>query len=131
MITRLFPGSLTSDYRFMNVNGYKHLYYNLGEMTLVITSKSVKPLDRIITFAYLFVVTLLFAFLLLLIFIPHPGELLKFNTFKRRLQLAFAAVLSVVFIIIIIGAMMLSTNQFRNNHNRILEEKTTLHFNRA
>ncbi|HWR75513.1 MAG TPA: HAMP domain-containing sensor histidine kinase, partial [Bacteroidales bacterium] len=121
---KIVPEKSDSDYRFMNANGYKHLYYNLGEMTLVITSKSVKALDRIITFAYLFVVTLLFAFLLLLVFIPHPGELLRFDTFKRRLQLAFGAVLSVVFIIIIIGALILTTNQFRNNHNRILEEKT-------
>jgi two-component system nitrogen regulation sensor histidine kinase NtrY len=120
----IVPEKSDADYRFVNVNGYKHLYYSLGDMTLVITSKSVKTLDRIITFAYLFVVILLFAFVLLLVFIPHPGDLLKFDTFKRRLQLAFGAVLSVVFIIIIIGALVLTTNQFRNNHNRILEEKT-------
>ena len=54
----IVPGKSDADYRFMNVNGYKHLYYSLGDMTLVITSKSVKPLDRIITFAYLFVVIL-------------------------------------------------------------------------
>lgn len=120
----IVPGKPDTDYRFMNVNGYRHLYYSLGDMTLVITSKSVKTLDIIITFAYLFVVILLFAFVLLLVLIPHTGDLLRFNTFKRRLQLAFAAVLSVVFVIIIVGALVLTTNQFRNNHNRILEEKT-------
>jgi len=120
----IVPGNSDADYRFVNVNGYRHLYYSLGDMTLVITSKSVKTLDRIITFAYLFVVILLFAFILVLVLVPHTGDLLRFNTFKRRLQMAFGALLSVVFIIIIVGALVLTTNQFRNNHNRILEEKT-------
>jgi two-component system, NtrC family, nitrogen regulation sensor histidine kinase NtrY len=120
---QIIPEKSDSEYRFVAVNGFRHLYYNLGDMTLVITTKSVKPLDRIITFAYLFVVILVFSFILLLVFIHHPGDLLRFDTFKRRLQLSFGAVLSVVFIIIIVGALVLTTNQFRNNHNRILEEK--------
>jgi signal transduction histidine kinase len=94
-------------------------------MTLVITSKAVTFLDRIITFAYLFVVILLFSFVFLLIFIPHPGDLLRFDTFKRRLQLSFGTLLSIVFVIIIAGALALSTKQFKSNHTRILQEKTT------
>ncbi len=113
------------EYRFEHANGYKHLYYNRGEMTLAITTETVSLMDRIITFAYLFIIILIFSFTVLVVFTRQPGELLSIDTFRRRLQLSFAAVLSVVFIIIIAGALILSTRQFRTNHMRIIREKAT------
>ena len=51
--------------------------------------------------------------------------MLKSDSFRRRLQFAFAAVLSIVFVIVITGALILTTIQFRNNHTRVLREKAT------
>ncbi len=113
------------EFRFEDTRDHRHLYYILGDMTLVISTERVKFLDRIITFAYLFIVMLLYVFTLLVIFTHRPAELLKTDTFRRRLQLSFAAVLTVVFIIVITGALMLSTKQFRSNHTRIISEKAT------
>jgi two-component system, NtrC family, nitrogen regulation sensor histidine kinase NtrY len=113
------------EYRVEHANGYKHLYYNRGEMTLALTTETVSLMDRVITFAYLFIIILIFSFTVLAVFTRQPGELLNTDTFRRRLQLSFAAVLSVVFIIIIAGALMLSTRQFRTNHMRIIREKAT------
>jgi signal transduction histidine kinase len=121
----IMPEDLSGEYRFVKVNGYKHLFYSRGEMTLVVTTKAVTPLDKVITFAYLFITILLFSFIILLIFTRNPVDMLRFDTFRRRLQLAFAAVLSIVFIIIIAWSLFLSTAQFRNNHTRIIREKTT------
>lgn len=117
------PGKYKDEYTFVRINGYKHLYYNNGEMTLAVTTRAVTFLDWIITFAYLFVVILVFSFILLLNLLKHKGDLLRFDTFKRRLQISFAGVLSVVFIIIISGALALSSKQFRDNHSRLLREK--------
>ncbi|MBE0678487.1 MAG: HAMP domain-containing protein, partial [Bacteroidales bacterium] len=113
------------EYRFSRANGHKHLYYNREEMTLALSTKVVTFLDRVITFAYLFIIILIYSFATLIVFTRRPAELLNFDTFRRRLQLSFAAVLSVVFIIIIAGALMLSTRQFRTNHTRIIREKAT------
>lgn len=113
------------EYRFEHSNGYKHLYYNRGEMTLALTTHTVSLLDRIITFAYLFIIILIYSSIVLVVFTRQPGELLNFDTFRRRLQFSFAAVLSVVFIIIIAGALILSTRQFKTNHTRVLREKAT------
>ncbi len=122
----LAPGlALGDEYCFVRSHGQKHLYYNRGEMTLALSTRDVTVLDRIITFAYLFIIILIYSFAILVFFTRHPAELLNFGTFRRRLQLSFAAVLSVVFIIIITGALMLSTRQFKTNHTRILREKTT------
>jgi signal transduction histidine kinase len=117
------PVKYNDEYTFVTKNGYRHLYYNNGEMTLAVTTRAVTFLDWIITFAYLFVVILVFAFVLLLILLKHKGDLLTFDTFRRRLQVSFAGVLAVVFIIIISGALALSSRQFRNNHSRLLREK--------
>ncbi len=104
---------------------YRHLHYTLGDMTLALSTDKVKLLDRIITFAYLFITILIYVFILLVSFTLRPRELLKTDTFRRRLQFSFAAVLTVVFIIVITGALLLSTGQFRNNHTRIIREKAT------
>ena len=111
------------EYRFAGSPDFKHLYYTLGDMTLALSAPRVKTLDRIITFAYLFIVILLYVFALLVIFTRQPRELLKTDTFRRRLQLSFAGVLTVVFIIVITGALMLSTRQFRTNYTRLIREK--------
>jgi two-component system, NtrC family, nitrogen regulation sensor histidine kinase NtrY len=121
----IVPDHSGSEYRLTKVNGHRQLNYAHGDMTLVITSKAVTFLDWIITFAYLFITILLFSFIFLLVFTARPGDLLRFGTFKRRLQLSFAAVLSIVFTIIIAGAMVLSTKQFKGNHTRMLQEKMT------
>ncbi|MFN2336109.1 MAG: ATP-binding protein [Bacteroidales bacterium] len=113
------------EYRFTRASGHKHLYYNRGEMTLALSTEVATLMDRVITFAYLFIIILIYSFTTLIVFTRHPAELLNFDTFRRRLQLSFAAVLSVVFIIIIAGALMLSTRQFRTNHTRIIREKAT------
>ncbi len=113
------------EFRFEDTKDHRHLYYTLGDMTLVVTTARVKLLDRTITFAYLFIATLIYVFILLVILTLRPAEFLKMDTFRRRLQLSFAAVLTVVFIIVITGALIFSTRQFRNNHTRIISEKAT------
>ncbi len=122
--TEIEPGQTErEEYRFVETPDFKHLYYSLGEMTLAISTPRVMPLDRIITFAYLFIILLIYVFILLTLFTRHPRELLKTDTFRRRLQLSFAGVLTVVFIIVIAGALVLSTKQFSNNHIRLIREK--------
>ncbi len=117
--------SANGDYSYESTGRYRHLRYSRGDMTLVLTAEAVTPVDRIITFAYLFIVILAFAFTVLVIFTRDPQRLLRFDTFRRRLQLSFSALLAVVFVIIIAGAIMLTTRQFRNNHTRVLREKAT------
>ena len=123
---RMLPGMFNGDeYQFITDGKYKHLLYNTGEMTLVITAEKASFIDLIITFAYLFITVLLFSLLILLLFTRRMTDLLKLNTFRRRLQISFAAVLSIVFTVLITAAIMLSIGQFEGNHMRILREKIT------
>ncbi len=116
-------GSETDEYTTGLGTEYRHLYYSIGDMTLVITTERVRPVDMVITFAYLFIVILAYVVTLLSIFTLRPAEFLKTDTFRRRLQLSFAALLTVVFVIVITAALTMSTRQLRNNHIRIIHEK--------
>ncbi len=118
-------GDDAPEYTIEKTRESRHLYYNIGDMTLVITTARVRAMDMLITFAYLFIITLAYMVVLLAVFTQRPAEFLKTDTFRRRLQLSFAAVLTVVFIIVITAALKLSTRQMRNNHIRIIHEKAT------
>jgi signal transduction histidine kinase len=122
MLPVLFNGQ---EYLFTTEGGFKHLYYDTDGMTLVITVEEVSFLDMIVTFAYLFITILILSLILLLFITGQKIDILKFDTFRRKLQLAFAAVLTIVFAVMIIGALMLSIAQFKGNHTRILREKIT------
>ncbi len=111
------------EYQVSVTNGYKHLYYKSGDKVLVITKEVMSPINTIVTFAYLFITLLIFSFLLLLIFYKREIKLLTSGTFKRKLQLAFAGVLSIVFSIIITMSVMLMISQFKGNHTKNLREK--------
>ena len=111
------------EYRIERSRDYKHLYYSRGDMTLAITTELVRPMDYVITFAYLFIILLVYSFLILIILTRQTAELLNFDSFRRKLQLSFAAVLSVVFMMILTVALVLSTRQFRTNHTRLIREK--------
>lgn len=122
LIPVISPGE---EYKIIRQNGYKHIYYNRGDMTLVITRELISPLNTVVTFAYLFIVIIVFSFLLLLIFTGRDLGLLNMGSFRVKLQIAFAGVLSIVFIIIITASIMLIIAQFKGNHTKLLMEKIT------
>ncbi len=112
-----------SEYQVVNKGMYKHLLYNRGDMTVVISKAEITFFDRFITFAYIFILTLLVTFVIVLVFRGEPLEFFHFSTFKRKLQLAFSSVLVTVFAIVIMAAMFLSISKFTENHTRLLREK--------
>jgi len=104
---------------------HKRFYYKTANMTLVIITDSVSALDMVVAFAYLFITTLILAFVLLLIFSKASMELLTFSTFRRRVQLAFATVLSIVFAVVIIAALVISIAEFKGNHISTIRDRMT------
>lgn len=111
------------EYRITKGNGYRHLVYNHGGMTLVISREVTSELNIVVTFAYFFIVILIISLILLLVFIRQNPGIFEFGTFRRKLQLAFGGVLTVVFLITIIASIMLTVGQFKENHTKNLREK--------
>lgn len=122
--SKLFPVDFkTGEYQFVNRDKYRHLLYNRGDMTVVISKVNITAFDKTISFAYLFIITLLLTFIIIMILRGGSGEFLRFDSFRRKLQLAFASVLAVVFVIVIIAALLVSITRFKENHTHMLREK--------
>ncbi len=111
------------EYQIVRKDGYKHLFYNRGDMTVVISKQEVTALDRIITFAYLFIVTMVLTFIVIAIVRGKRLNIFHFDTFRRKLQLAFSSVLIIAFTIVIAAAMLLSITKFTENHQSLISEK--------
>jgi len=121
---KLFPVDFKdSEYQLVNRDKYHHLLYNRGDMTVIISKLGITAFDKTISFAYLFIITLILTLVVIMIFMGSSHGFLKFDSFRRKLQLAFASVLTVVFIIVIIAALLVSVTRFTENHTHILREK--------
>lgn len=112
-----------SEYQVISKDRYKHLLYNRGDMTVVVSKVDVTLFDRFITFAYLFISTLLLVFLVVVLFREKHLDVFHIDTFRRKLQLAFASVLLIVFAIVISAALLLSITKYTDNHSKLISEK--------
>jgi two-component system, NtrC family, nitrogen regulation sensor histidine kinase NtrY len=122
--TKLFPVDFkNSEYQFVDRDKYHHLLYNRGDMTIVISKLGITAFDKTISFAYMFIINLLLTLAVIMIFMGNTRSFFRFDTFRRKLQLAFASVLMVVFVIVIIAALLVSVTRFTENHTHILREK--------
>jgi two-component system, NtrC family, nitrogen regulation sensor histidine kinase NtrY len=121
---KLFPVNFKdSEYQFVDRDKYHHLLYNRGDMTVVISKLGITAFDKTISFAYLFIITLILTLIVMMVFMGNSHGFLKFDSFRRKLQLAFASVLTIVFLIVIIAALLVSVTRFTENHTHILREK--------
>jgi len=111
------------EYQFVDRDKYHHLLYNRGDMTVVISKLGITAFDKTISFAYMFIITLILTLIVIMVFMGNTRDFFKFDTFRRKLQLAFASVLTIVFIIVIIAALLVSITRFTENHTHILREK--------
>ena len=111
------------DYRVFNSEGYKHVLYRNGNVTVIISSKRVSFTDVLISFAYIFAFTLLAANIVLLL-IRRPGlKNIMYLGFRQKLQISFIAILLVSFISVGVIVAVFSVNQYKTRHLENIKEK--------
>jgi two-component system nitrogen regulation sensor histidine kinase NtrY len=112
-----------TDYRIFNREGYKHLLYKNGNITVMISEPRTSATDVIISFAYLFAFILLLGNLvLLLVKKPQLKSILWFS-FRQKLQISFIAVLLFSFISVGIAIAFFSVRQYQSRHLENIKEK--------
>ena len=116
-------GKTNSEYNVFKKDGYKHLVYTDGNISVIIGKPELTPVNVIISFAYLFVFILILSNLVLLL-IRNQGNILRqhFN-FRQKLQLSFISILMVSFIAIGLAVAFLSINQYQTKHTENIKEK--------
>jgi len=112
-----------SDYRIFNMEGFKHILYKNGNITIVVSRQELALVDILISFAYTFAFILLISSLLLVIMKrPDFKTILNFN-FRQKLQGAFIAILLLSFISIGIVVAFFSIRQYQTKHHENIKEK--------
>jgi two-component system nitrogen regulation sensor histidine kinase NtrY len=112
-----------SDYIIFHREGFKHVLYKNGNITVVISKPELAVVDVLISFAYIFAFILLISNLLL-ITMKRPGykTIFIFN-FRQKLQVSFIAILLFSFISIGIVVAFFSIRQYQTKHHENIKEK--------
>lgn len=112
-----------SAYRIFESEGFKHVLYKNGNVTVIVSKPKLTAFDVLISFAYIFAFILLTANLLLSIMKrPDLRTFISFN-FRQKLQLAFISILLFSFISIGIVVSFFSIRQYKTKHLENIKEK--------
>ncbi len=112
-----------SDYRIFNSEGFKHILYKNGNITVIVSKPELVLVDVLISFAYIFAFILLISNLLLaLMKRPDLRTLISFS-FRQKLQFSFIGILLFSFISIGVVVAFFSIRQYQNKHHENIKEK--------
>lgn len=111
------------DYRIFNREGFKHILYKNGNITVVVSKPKLALVDILISFAYCFAFILLVSvFLLVLMRRANLKLRLSFN-YRQKLQLSFIGILLFSFISVGVVVAFFSIRQYINKHHENVREK--------
>jgi two-component system nitrogen regulation sensor histidine kinase NtrY len=112
-----------SEYRFFNGEGFKHLVFRNGNVTVIISRPRMTARDLTIAFAYLFAFIFIFTnIVMLMIRRPEVKRFTNLN-FRQKLQLSFIGILLFSFILIGVVVTFLTISQYRSKHDENIKEK--------
>ncbi len=119
------PSDKNKGFRFVDKDGYNHLYYHVNDKTdFIISTPNVSSMEKLAPFSYIFV----FFGLALLLFGLINGSIEKIIppilNFKTRLQLSVLTIIVVSFIIIGITTLFYITSLNNEKNSELLTEKT-------
>src|SRR5450759_2572413 len=112
-----------SDYRIFRTEGFKHVLYKNGNVTVIITRPDLTTGDIIISFAYLFAFILLFSNMVILLIRRPVARSVNIFNFRQKLQLSFIGILLFSFILIGIVVAYITIGQYQAKHYENIKEK--------
>ncbi|MCK4661878.1 MAG: HAMP domain-containing histidine kinase [Bacteroidales bacterium] len=123
-LNRKVYGCQTIKFAFLTFDNYEHLIYNLDEKTTIILSKpSIRFLDYLISFSYVFVFFFILASIVLL-FTNSVTKIMDFElNFKNKIQTAIITVLFLSLLLIGFGTVYYIIKQYKNNHYQNISER--------
>lgn len=111
------------DYRVFNREGYKHLLYRNGNVTVILSTGRISFVDVLISFAYIFAFTLMITGIVLLFVRRVSLKRLLYLNFRQKLQISFITLLLVSFISVGVIVAVFSVKQYKERHLETIKEK--------
>lgn len=118
---RLTPAHYTSgekEFEEIILGGYDHSVYNIDDTnTIVVGQPSVRAIDHLISFSYVFAYTFLLLALLYLTLSVSEGGLGFEWSFKNRIRYSLVSIMFLTFMLICAGTVYFIVEQYRDKHN--------------
>ncbi len=111
------------DYRVFNSEGYRHVLYRTANVTVIISDEQISFSDVIISFAYIFIFTLIASSIIILIIRKPDFKKFKYFNFRQKLQISFITILILSFISLGIITTVFTVNQYKARHLENIKEK--------
>jgi len=111
------------DFRVFNREGYRHLLYRSGNVTVIISSRRISFADVLISFAYIFAFTLLCLNVVFLVVRKPSLKNLFYLNFRQKLQFSFILVLLLSFVCAGVIVAVFTVNQYKSRHIENIKEK--------
>ena len=115
---------LTSEFELRKWNGYDHIIYKFDDKTCIIVSnRSLRFVDYLISFPYIFVFYFAFVLLVTLTGNPKLRKLIIPHDLRFRIQLAIISVVLISLLFVAGGTIYYNLKEYQNRHQTDLKEK--------
>jgi two-component system, NtrC family, nitrogen regulation sensor histidine kinase NtrY len=112
-------------YHFFEQDGYSHLLYNTGNVSVILSRPVIPFLNSVVSFAWLFIYLISLSTVVALLYQNIPGRNLSNLNFRQKIQAAFVGIILFSFISIAAGAAWLTIEQYRSKHFDSIREKAS------
>ena len=113
-----------SEFEFKHWDGYDHVIYNYDEINHIIVSKrSVRLVDYLISFPYIFVFFFVFVLLVSMVGNPTFRKLMIPRDLRFRIQAAIISVVLISLILVAAGTIYYNLQEYKIRHQTDLQEK--------
>lgn len=113
-----------SEFEFKHWDGYDHVIYNYDEINHIIVSKrSVRLVDYLISFPYIFVFFFVFVLFVSMVGNPTFRKLMIPRDLRFRIQAAIISVVLISLIFVAAGTIYYNLQEYKIRHQTDLQEK--------
>ena len=115
---------LNAEFELRQWDGYDHIIYHFDDKTyLIVSNRSLRFVDYLISFPYIFVFYFLFVLLLTVVGNPKLRKLIIPRDLRFRIQLAIISVVLISLLFVAVGTIYYNIKEYQNRHKVDLQEK--------
>ena len=112
------------EFQLMKWDGYDHLIYTVDEKTqIIVSNKSLRAIDYLISFPYLFVFYFVFVLTVTMIGNSNFRKLIIPHDLRFRIQVSIISVVLVSLLVVATGTIYYNILEYRDRHQEDLQEK--------
>ena len=119
----VYLSNIRSDYLIFKEGGYKHILFKNGDSTVIISRPSISGPNLLISFAYIFVFTLIWVNISIYLIKVNGFKPMRAPNLRQKFQIAIIAILLISSIFVGFLVANLTISRYESNHYENIKEK--------